>query len=98
VVLAFEASGQSVREFARRHGLQEQRLRMWVKKLGQAAVKRERPAFVPVRIALPARAVQAPTSSSVQIMCSSGRIVRVERDFDGELLKRVLLMLEEGSC
>lgn len=98
VCSAFEASGQSVEEFARRHGIQEQRLRAWLKRLERRDGKQKQPTFVPVRLAGQARRPSPWASRVVEVISTSGRVVRVDQDFDSELLQRVLRAVEEEPC
>jgi hypothetical protein len=96
---AFRRSGLTAQEFAERHGIGVWRVRRWSR--GRPAAAGKSPLtlvkqssdirFAPVRIADSAMA----TSMEVVV----GRaVVRVGRDFDAELLRRVVLALGDVSC
>jgi transposase-like protein len=89
---ALARSGQTVGEFARRHGLQEQRVRAWTKRFFEA--KAPLPTFVPVRVRATAAVVE-PKPAGVEVRLRGGRTVRVEADFNADLLRRVIAALEE---
>ena len=93
---ALARSGQTVAEFARRHELQEQRVRAWTKRFPE--VKAPSPTFVPVRVRATAAVVET-KPAGVEVKLRGGRTVRVEADFSADLLRRVIAALEEGaSC
>lgn len=95
VLEAYEASGLSVAEFARRHGLGPQRLRWWKKRRAEEAA----PAlsFVPVHVAAPPPETQrAPGAASMEVLLARGRRIRVEPGFDADALARLVRTLEEA--
>jgi transposase len=96
VLEAYEASGLSVAEFARRHGLGPQRLRWWKKRRAEGAG----PAlsFVPVHVAAPPtrEAQRAPGAASMEVLLARGRRIRVEPGFDADALARLVRALEEA--
>jgi transposase-like protein len=93
---ALARSGQTVEEFARRHELQEQRIRVWAKRFPE--VKGPSPTFVPVRVRATAAVVET-KPAGVEVKLRGGRTVRVEADFNADLLRRVVTVLEDGaSC
>lgn len=96
VLEAYEASGLSVAEFARRHGLGPQRLRWWKKRRAEEGG----PAlsFVPVHVAAPPspEARQAPGTASMEVLLAGGRRIRVEPGFDVDALARLVRTLEEA--
>jgi len=90
---ALEQSGDSVRGFALRHGLKEHTVRNWLMRLRREA----RPAvFVPVKLkAAPLELMPEP----LELVLRGGHTVRLGRDFDVELLRRLLAALEgDASC
>jgi transposase-like protein len=95
VLEAYEASGLSVAEFARRHGLGPQRLRWWKKRRAE-----EGPAlsFVPVHVAAPPspEAQRAAGTASMEVLLARGRRIRVEPGFDADALARLVRALEEA--
>jgi transposase len=96
VLEAYEASGLSVAEFARRHGLLPQRLRWWKKR--RAEQKGPALSFVPVHVAAPPsrEAQQAPGRASMEVVLARGRRIRVEPGFEAGELARLVRALEEA--
>lgn len=96
VLEAYEASGLSVAEFARRHGLGPQRLRWWKKRRAEEVG----PAlsFVPVHVAAaPSPETQrAAGGASMEVVLARGRRIRVEPGFDADALARLVRALEEA--
>ncbi|HEX5752318.1 MAG TPA: transposase [Archangium sp.] len=96
VLEAYEASGLSVAEFARRHGLGPQRLRWWKKRRAEEAG----PAlsFIPVHVAAPPspEAQRAAGTVSMEVLLARGRRIRVEPGFDADALGRLVRALEEA--
>lgn len=96
VLEAYEVSGLSVAEFARRHGLTPQRLRWWRKRRAEEMA----PAlsFVPVHVAAPPtpEAQRAPGAASMEVLLDRGRRIRVEPGFDADALTRLVRALEEA--
>lgn len=96
---AYRRSGLTAQEFADRHGIGVWRVRRWsrggptrVEKDGLAVIKRPSMVrFAPVRIA------ESATASSVEVVVGPA-VVRVGRDFDAELLRRVVRALGEVPC
>lgn len=100
---AFDRSGLSLAEFERRHNLSPNRLSWWRKRLGIAASApdtRPTPAsvtFLPVRVAVPPRAVPAPTAAApIELVLPDGSVVRVPPSFDAPTLTRLLDVLREA--
>jgi hypothetical protein len=91
---ALARSGQTVREFARRHAVQEQRVRAWTKRFPKMMTST--PAFLPVRVRSESRAAEL-VPAGLEVRVRGGRSVRVEVGFDAELLRRVVAALEEGA-
>ena len=96
VLEAYEASGLSVAEFARRHGLGPQRLRWWKKR--RAEQKGPALSFVPVHVTPPPspEAQRAAGGASMEVMLARGRRIRVEPGFDADALTRLVRTLEEA--
>lgn len=96
MVAALVASGESLAEFARQHGLHEARVQRWVARLGRPP--RPRPAtvatvaFAPVRVT-----TERSTVSGLEVVVGRA-VVRVGRGFDDELLRSVVAALGEASC
>jgi transposase-like protein len=97
VLEAYETSGLSVAEFARRYGLGPQRLRWWKKRRREEAGAAL--SFVPVHVAAPpsreARGTQA-GPASMEVVLARGRRIRVEPGFDAGEVARLVRALEEA--
>jgi transposase-like protein len=96
VLEAYEASGLSVAEFARRHGLTPQRLRWWKKR--RAEQKGPVLSFVPVHVTPPPspEVQRAAGGASMEVVLARGRRIRVEPGFDADELARLVRALEEA--
>jgi transposase-like protein len=91
MVTALRASGEGVSEFARRHGLHEERVRRWTRRL-QGQARRAPPAaaitFAPVRVVA---AASVPTAADAPLdILVGGAVLRVCRGFDEALLRQVV--------
>lgn len=90
-----EQSGLELRAFARREGLDPQRLTRWRRRLAAEV----RPAFQEVELG-DARATDMEQASAVgherfEVVLTSGRVVRVPERFDAEALRRLLVVVDE---
>jgi transposase-like protein len=88
-------SGESLKAYAERHGIEPQRLYSWRRKLDgvkEADSRPSREAFVPVRVAAERSATPA---STFELVLAAGRVVRVGADFDAPALRRLVEALEE---
>lgn len=97
MVSALRASGGTLAEFARRHGLHPARVQRWVARVakrGRRAAGGAAVGFAPVRIT----EKQTAGSGLVLEVVVGGAVVRVGRGFDNELLRRVVAALGETSC
>jgi hypothetical protein len=95
MVAALERSGLTAGEFARRHQVDVQRVRVWRKRCGAVATPE---VFVPVRVTGSVRS--SPESDrGIELVLRGGMTIRVARDFDAELLRAVVTTLEvDESC
>jgi hypothetical protein len=98
MVAALEASGETQAEFARRHGLKEARVQRWVGRVSGLRPGESEPTlavrFAPVRLGGSARSGE----SGLEVVVGAA-VVRVNRDMDDELLRRVVAALaEEPRC
>jgi transposase-like protein len=91
VLAALDASGQSVAEFAERHGLDMQRLHFWRRRLCTARrpSKGRAPRFVEV---LPR------SSGHVEVVLRSGRTLRAAVWIDSVELRRLVEALEQDDA
>jgi hypothetical protein len=86
-------SGQTIRVFCEEHGLSEPSFYAWRRLIAERDAEASAPAFVPVHVASPVE------QSSLEVVVSSGRVVRVAPGFDAATLRRLLVVLEEApSC
>jgi len=102
MVEAWRHSGESQAAFARRHGLQAPRVKYWVDRITDSAKPRALESAAPVEF-MPVRVVEAapavPTGVSQLEVMVAGALVRVGRDFDVELLRRVVAALRgDPAC
>jgi len=93
LVEAWRSGGETLVEFARRHGVEPRRLARWVTRLQGAGEGSLR--FHPVRL------VESPAETGaagpIEIQLAGGRRVRVPRGFETDDLRRVLAVLEEAA-
>jgi hypothetical protein len=96
VLEEWSSSGLTLAEFAHRHGLKVERMRRWSESLGQQPV----PKFYPVELRCDSFPTPEPTrdDSGVELVLRGGRRVVVQREFDEELLARVVRVVESWSC
>jgi hypothetical protein len=96
LVLEFEASGLRQNEFCRKHGLPlstlQRRLRR--RRLDKGGV-REGSRLIAVELTGTDRNRNGGVSSALEVVLASGRRIEVRRDFDSEMLLRVVQVLEE---
>jgi hypothetical protein len=86
VLAAWSVSGLSRREFAERHGLQEQRLYNWERRLAEP----DTTAGVQFReVTMPAVGVD----SRLEVVLPSGTVLRIPSSFDANALARVVEVL-----
>ena len=77
---ALSGSGLSLTEFARREGLDHQRLRAWRQKLGSGALAPTNPAFIEI---------SRRPSERVEVLLPSGVVLRVVESIDTTALRRI---------
>ena len=93
VVKAWQRSGETLSEFAERHGVDPKRIARWASQLG--GPQPEAVHFHPVRLA--GDSPESWTGSAIEIHLAGGRRVRLAHGFEVEDLRRVLAVLEEGT-
>lgn len=107
LINAVDASGETIAEYARSHGINPWLLYDWRRRLGATARPgptagkppaqagaSTRGAFLPVRIAQPQTSV-APSAEPLEVVLAGGRRVRVPSNFDDAALRRLVSVLEE---
>lgn len=103
----WQKSGLEIRAFCRRENLQESSFYFWRRELarrGQEALavsrkakqKKEQPKFVPVAIVNDDH--RASLDRILEIRLGSGHILIIGRDCDGDMLDRVIGILEKSRC
>ncbi len=104
MVEAWRRSGHSPAEFARRHGLEDMRVRRWISRVNRTRVVVPAPGatitFAPVQVIEAGRPIGAQVATAVStIEVVVGRaVVRVTAGFDEALLRQVLVVLTEATC
>ena len=99
----WKLSEKSVRAFCAERGLDETKFYCWrrtIAKRDGSYTPSERagkssdqaPAFVPVEVKAPVAA------ATLEVVVSSGRVIRVPAEFDAAALRRLLMVLEAPSC
>lgn len=89
VISAWRSSGEGVKSFARRYGVNPKRVWWWARRLGAEESMR----FHPIRVVAP----QVEAGGLIEIELRDGRSIHLPRRFDEEDLRRVLRVLEELS-
>lgn len=84
-------SGMTLRAFARREGLDPQRLRRWERQIGDATRSSAPPKATFVEVAPRAAAV-------VEVVLRSGVMLRVSETIEPVALRRLVSALDEGAC
>jgi len=94
VLSAWRQSGESLTEFAGRHGLDAWRLMRWRRQLSQDS---ERIRFHPVQVVAERHQMDA-GASGVELVLRHGRRLVLHRGFDAGLLEDVVRAVESWSC
>jgi transposase-like protein len=104
MVEAWRRSGDSPAVFARRHGLEDMRVRRWIARVGRTRVVVPAPkptiTFAPVQVVEATRPVDAQVASlasTIEVVVGRA-VVRVAAGFDEALLRQVLVVLAESTC
>lgn len=105
MVESFRRSGDSQGAFARRHGMNAQRVKYWVDRVegrrAHVAARRARQSaqvsFAPVRVVDAANTARALAAPPIEVVVGAA-VVRVPSEFDEAHLRRVVAALGGGSC
>ena len=94
----WSSSSLGLEDFARRHELRARRLRRWLERLGPGRARVGR--FHPVELRLDSLGTREAGSDDggVTVLVRGGRRIAVGRDFDEELLTRVVRVVESWPC
>jgi transposase-like protein len=87
-------SGQSVRQFAERHGLDPQRVYVWRRRVAGG----DRTTFREVVVRAPQGGSTEAQGSALELTLASGVRIRVPPSFDAEALTRLLEVLERAHA
>ena len=90
VLAAWQASGESIREFARQRGLIPKRLSRWKRRFRD--VDDTAPALLPVHVV----DTGPVTAESLTVVLRSGHSIRVGAEFDDVVFARVVAVLERS--
>jgi transposase-like protein len=85
-------SGQSVREFSERHGLDAQRIYVWRRRVAEG----DRSTFREVEVRATRSASTEAEGSAFELTLASGVRIRIPPSFDAEALARLLDVLERA--
>lgn len=88
-------SGLSMGRFARQEGIAAQRLYWWSQRLGQVE---QRPSFVELVATRTGEAEPSARERRMEVVLRSGLVVRVDEQFDGAAVVRLIRTLEAASC
>ena len=86
VLARLEASGLTLRKFAEREGIDDQRLYRWRAQIGPTAG----PTFV--EIARPG------PGAAIEVVLRSGHMLRVPAGFEAETVRRLVEILDDGGA
>ena len=93
IVQAWQSSGETLSEFADRHGVDPKRITRWAWRLGRPEPEQVR--FHPVRVQ--GEELKSWSGSAIEIHLVGGQRVRLAHGFETEDLRRVLAVLEEAA-
>lgn len=92
-----EASGKTVKEFARVRGLSAATLYWWRSELSRRGGGRgERIELAPVTVLGAKAAPEKSVGEGFEVLLANGRRLRVPRDFDAAALRQLIATLERG--
>lgn len=94
VLSAWRESGDSLSQFASRHGLVAWRLMRWRRLLGKRATVQ----FHRVRVVSPSNRSMGSAGDTLELVLRDGRRVAVRRGFDAALLEDLVRAVESWPC
>jgi len=101
-VAAWRRSGLSVRDYCSAAGLAEANFYAWRRTLSEREQQKRcrppaaLPAFVPVEVV--SDEATSTWRGSVEVVLGNGQVLRVGADFDAQVVRRLLALLEEPAC
>lgn len=102
-VARWQRSGLSIRDYCAAEGLAEANFYAWRRTLAARDVEPGRrgrrtatPAFVPIRVV--SGEATSTARRPVEVVCANGRVLRLEGDFDPQVVRQLLALLEEPAC
>ena len=98
VLEEWSSSGLELEEFARRHELAPRRVRRWSERLGAGRKVRFHAVELRFDGHTPGEGEAVNGEGGVAVVLRGGRRVAVGRDFDEQLLARVVRVVESWSC
>jgi hypothetical protein len=112
MLLQWQRSGQTGRDFCAAHGLREPSFYAWRREIARRDQEGTAPTKRPTRSVVPNPSVHAPLPTFVkltvdagavapptlEVVVAHGRRVRIAPGFDAEVLRQLLRVLEEPSC
>jgi hypothetical protein len=108
----WQRSGQTGRDFCAEHRLSESNFYAWKREIAQrdhekpaatqattrlSASQRSATAALPAFLPVTVDAAESP-ASALEIVVAHGRVLRVRLGFDADLLRQLLVVLEEPPC
>jgi transposase len=106
-IAGWQRSGMSIRDYCAAEGLAEHNFHAWRKTLAERdrreapRAKRSQsstaiPAFVPIHV-VNDEATSSP-GGAVEVLLANGRVLRIRADFDPQVVRQLLALLEEPAC
>jgi hypothetical protein len=100
IVARWEKTGQTQTRFCRQRGISVFAFRWWRHRLmnepkRRGAERRPSVSFLPVQVVDAQPLTSASTSTGLEIQLRGGRLIRVREDFNPDLLRKLLSVLEE---
>jgi len=100
-VAGWRHSGLTVRAYCAAEGLAEANFYAWRRTLAERvrrAARAVRPSATPAFV--PGQVVSEPATprGSVEVLLANGRVLRLGADFDPQVVRQLLALLEEPAC
>ena len=95
MIRQWKNSGQTQAEFCRRKRISLWSLRYWRNRLPAKELvqeRRPRSSFLPVRV------IPTPAEFGLEVQLRGGHVIRIRQDFDTEMLRKLVWVLEAPTC